>query len=342
MEQININHKKTFLLNIFLLIISIILITGNISLIQAKNEVVNKKIILNGKRILILGDSITQDGTYVSYIDYYLEKMFPQKKFDIISIGLSSETASGLSEPNSPFPRPCIFSRVDSALEIIKPDIVVACYGMNDGIYYPQSKERFQAFKSGILKLVKKIKAAGAKIIMLTPPVFDPLKIPQKVQGDNAKVYGFSKPYYKYDNVLWDYSKWIMSLHIKDLTSINLHGPMKEYLEKRHKADPNFFINKDGVHPTHLGHLLMAQIFLRGIGIPIHSENLDKELSIISSDTLFSLINEQRQLRSKGWLEYIGYTRRKTIKTNNIRPTEDQVRELQKQINIFRQKIRKI
>ena len=300
----------------------------------------NQSILLSGKRILILGDSITMDGTYVSFMEYYLESLYPNKKFDIISIGLGGETTCGLTEPGH-FKRPCVFSRLDSALSKIKPKLVFACYGMNDGLYNPQSPKRFQAYKDGILKLIKKIKESGAKVIILTPPVFDPLHIQGKVLMDNEKGYTYSKPYYKYDNVLADYSKWIMSLKIKDVQTIDIHSPMKEYLLKRHKADPKFFINKDGIHPTPFGHLFMTNIILDKIGIPVSIKDLDNEFKRDTSDTLFKLINKQRQIRSKGWLEYIGYTARKTVKINNIEPTEKKVRELQKQIDKLKLEIKK-
>ena len=300
----------------------------------------NQSILLSGQRILILGDSITMDGTYVSFMEYYLESLYPDKKFDIISIGLGGETTCGLTEPGH-FKRPCIFNRLDSALSEIKPEIVFACYGMNDGLYNPQSRKRFQAYKDGILKLIKKIKATGAKVIILTPTVFDPLRIPEKVLKDNEKGYTYSKPYYKYDNVLSDYSNWIMSIKIKDVQMIDLHSPMKKYLLKRHKADPNFFINKDGIHPTPFGHLFMTRIILKKTGIPIRIKNLDNEFKRDTSDTLFKLINKQRQIRSQGWLEYIGYTARKTVKINDIDSTEIKVSELQKQIDKLRSEIKK-
>ncbi|MEJ2615528.1 MAG: SGNH/GDSL hydrolase family protein [Ignavibacteriaceae bacterium] len=314
---------------------SILLLSLSLSFAQD-----NQSILLSGKRILILGDSITMDGTYVSFMEYYLESLYPDKKFDIISIGLGGETTCGLTEPGH-FKRPCIFSRLDSALSQIKPKLVFACYGMNDGLYNPQSLNRFQSYKDGILKLIKKIKAYGAKVIILTPTVFDPLRIPQKVLKDNETGYTYSKPYYKYDNVLADYSKWIMSLKIKNVQTIDLHSPMKKYLLKRHKEDHNFFINKDGIHPTPFGHLLMTNIILDEIGIPLHIENLDKEFKRVTSDTLFKMINKQRQIRSKGWLEYIGYTARETVKSNNIDSTKIKVSELQKQIDKLRQEIKK-
>ena len=113
------------------------------------------------ERVLFLGDSITQAGDYVSFIEYYLNKNQPEESFDLISIGLSSETASGLSEKAHPFPRPCIHERIQRALDQIKPSLVFACYGMNDGIYAPQSEDRFDAYKKGILSLQDKIEASG-------------------------------------------------------------------------------------------------------------------------------------------------------------------------------------
>ena len=95
---------------------------------------------LRGKRIVFLGDSITQNGTYISHIQYLLEKSIPNETFDILGLGLSSETLSGLSEPNHAggrFPRPCLFERLGRLFEKAHPDIVFACYGMNDGIYMP-------------------------------------------------------------------------------------------------------------------------------------------------------------------------------------------------------------
>ena len=95
---------------------------------------------LAGKKAVFLGDSITQAGGYITFTEYYLDKLYPQKNFDIYGLGLSSETVSGLSEKNhagGAFPRPCLFERLGRLLERVKPDVVFACYGINDGIYKP-------------------------------------------------------------------------------------------------------------------------------------------------------------------------------------------------------------
>ena len=91
---------------------------------------------LKSNRVLFLGDSITHAGGYIAWIEMQcrLQGMDPLPEF--INVGLSSETCTGLSEPDHPFPRPDIHERLDRALQQVQPDVVVACYGMNDGIYY--------------------------------------------------------------------------------------------------------------------------------------------------------------------------------------------------------------
>src|SRR6187399_944875 len=121
---------------------------------------------LAGKRVVFLGDSNTQAGGYVNFTTYYVEKLYPKKDFDVIGLGLASETLSGLSEDGhagGKFPRPCLFERLDRVLEKARPEIVVACYGMNDGIYQPLDAERFAAFQKGVTKLLDRCKKAGVK-----------------------------------------------------------------------------------------------------------------------------------------------------------------------------------
>src|SRR5450755_2131668 len=91
----------------------------------------------DGQRVVFLGDSNTYAGKFIAYLDAYLCTRFPDKRFELINLGLPSETVTGLSEADHPYPRPNIHSRVDRALELTKPNVVVICYGMNDGIYSP-------------------------------------------------------------------------------------------------------------------------------------------------------------------------------------------------------------
>ena len=71
---------------------------------------------LSAKRILFLGDSITHAGGYISLIEAQLIANGVASRPEMINLGLPSETCSGLSEPDHPFPRPDVHERLDRAL----------------------------------------------------------------------------------------------------------------------------------------------------------------------------------------------------------------------------------
>lgn len=290
---------------------------------------------LTGKRVLWLGDSITAKGQYVSFVEYFLEKRLPDQKVDLISIGLGSETTSGLSEKGHPFRRPCVHERLQRALEAVKPAVVVACYGMNDGIYHPQSPERMQAFQDGVKKLIAAAKASGAEVILLTPPPFDSLGH-KNAQKEGAKVYGYMKPFEAYDSVLGDYAQWELSLKEPGVFVIDLHTPMNEYIQAQRKSTPGFKFAADGIHPNADGHLLMARTILKALSLPVAEGDLSAQNAKISADPLYQLVDERRQARSAGWISYIGYTRGKPTKTDSVTAEEEKAVEQQKKIDALR------
>lgn len=217
------------------------------------------------KRIVFLGDSITYAGQYIDYVEAAWRTRFPDSKAEFLGIGLPSETVSGLSEPGhagGKFPRPDLHERLDRVLAQTKPDLVIACYGMNDGIYHPYSEERMAAHQKGILKLRQKVQATGAKIIHLTPPVFDSLPIKDKTLPAGLPVY--EKPYVGYDEVLGKFSDWLLQQRSQGWEVYDVHGPMLAHIQARRKTKPEFILARDGVHADANGHWLMAQALLLG------------------------------------------------------------------------------
>lgn len=101
----------------------------------------------------------------------------PEWTAELIPSGVPSETVSGLSEAAHPYPRPCVHERLARELAEAAPDMVIACYGMNDGIYHPFSEERFAAYQAGMLALSTRVGEAGAGIVLMTPPPFDALSM---------------------------------------------------------------------------------------------------------------------------------------------------------------------
>ncbi len=279
-----------------------------IPLKQTNNPPIN----LKNKRILFLGNSITKNGLYVSLIKYALQKSNPRDTFDIISIGLGSETVSGLTESKHPFPRPNLQERLDRALAATKPDMVIATYGINDGIYHPSSPDRLLAYKKGMQTLITKVKNAKAEMVLITPTPFDALPIKERLVDLGADEFWYGRPYRGYDDVLAEYTEWLNSLDGKGLKVIDWHTLINQDIALKRSNDPTFSYAKDGIHPNQEGHLLMAQLFLKALNINTAANYLTDYQSI-AKNAIFQKIHKQRTTTSERWRNYIGYTRGKTV-----------------------------
>jgi lysophospholipase L1-like esterase len=228
----------------------------------------------DGDRVLFLGDSNTQAGTYIQYLDTYLVTRFPERRFELINLGLASETVTGLSEPDHPFPRPDVHDRLERALALAKPTVVVACYGMNDGIYYPFSEERLASYQRATLKLVERSRAAGARVMLMTPPPFEPEPVRAKLLPEGAPKYSWMAPYERYDEVLGRYSQWLLTLRREGIPVVDLHGAINEYAAAVRKTNAAFRLTGDGIHPGATGHWLVAREVLRAWNAPPELERI--------------------------------------------------------------------
>jgi lysophospholipase L1-like esterase len=219
-------------------------------------------------KVLFLGDSNTYAGQFIAYVDAYLAGRFPDQRFELINLGLPSETVTGLTEEGHPFPRPDVHERAERALEKIKPNYVIVCYGMNDGIYHPFSPDRFTKYKECTLALLAKIRKAGAQPILMTPCPFDPVPLQGRTQPKGATKFDYTKPYEGYDEVLTKYSEWLISLRSKDLPVADPHSVIAEFLAELRKTDPKYVISRDGIHPNSTGHALVALTLLKELNAP--------------------------------------------------------------------------
>jgi len=258
-------------------------------------------------RILFLGDSITEDGRYVSIVEYELFRRFPTKNIDVISIGLSSETVSGLTEPGHPYPRPNVHERLRRALVKVQPTVVYACYGMNDGIYHPPGSERLSAFQNGVQELIAAVHSTKAQLVLLTPPFFDVQPIADKAVCLDASQFGYASPYEGYNDVLAQYGEWLTTIQSEGVHVIDLNRTMQSFTKKRRKDDAAFTLSPDGVHPQMTGHALMARQILEFLDVPLSSEDVDVYARQLEQDSLFQMVHSRRQMRSSAWLVDIGF-----------------------------------
>jgi lysophospholipase L1-like esterase/dienelactone hydrolase len=251
-------------------------------------------------RILFLGDSITHSGHYVSLTEEALLRQFPDADVEVLNLGISSETVSGLSEDghaDGKFPRPNLHERLQRVLTTVQPTLVIACYGMNCGIYHPLSDERFNAFQAGMRQLRDAVRAQGATLIHLTPPVFDALPIATKVLP--AGLAAYPQPFAEYDQVLETYSIWLMRQQQQGWTVVDLHAAMKSALLAERKQNPAFTFAKDGVHPNESGHEIMFQQTCSALGLSIKPANPE----------LLNLVKQKQEVLKLAWLSHTKHLR---------------------------------
>lgn len=261
----------------------------------------------SAKRIVFLGDSITHAGGYIDAIETALIIQHPELKLELLNLGLSSETTSGLSEPGhagGSFPRPDLHERLQRVLDKTQPDLVVACYGMNDGIYYPLSDDRFDKFKDGINRLHEVVEKSGAKIIHMTPAMFDKLPIASRLLPAGLSEY--PQPYEGYDDVLEAYSAWLLDQKEHGWTVLDVHGAMKESLLEQRKTDPRFTYSADGVHPNAEGQAVLARPLAAHWGLSLQADGLP---SHPKAKDIRALISKKQQTLKLAWLTATGHKR---------------------------------
>jgi lysophospholipase L1-like esterase len=235
----------------------------------------------NGQRIVFLGDSNTYAGKFIAYLDAYLCTRFPEQRFELINLGLPSETVSGLSEPDHPYPRPNLHDRIDRALELTKPDVAVICYGMNDGIYSPFSEERFKQYQEGIKRAIAKVEKAGARAVLMSPAPFDASALKDKVQPQSAERFSWLRPYERYDeDVLTKYSDWLVSLRAEKFVVIDAHAALLKHLAAMRREDSAYRVSGDGIHPNANGHLVIALEILKEWHAPTTVKEIAVDLAL--------------------------------------------------------------
>ena len=266
-------------------------------------------------RVVFLGDSITYSGQYVEFLEAYLRARDADFRCEFLDLGLPSETVSGLSEPGhagGEFPRPDLHERLDRVLAKARPDLVVACYGMNDGIYHPFSEERFRKFRDGIIFLRDRAAASGAGVLHLTPPAFDAVPILAKTLPTGLAEY--RQPYVGYDDVLDRYSGWLLSRKVDGWDVVDVHGPMKRLIAEGRARDKDFRLAGDGVHINDAGHWLIAREILRHWGVPAR-ELADAAGSKPALEArphgleVLGLVQEKQRLLKDAWLTETGHKR---------------------------------
>ncbi len=221
-----------FAVKIWFLTATIAVNASGIDLLTAKDTPLSR-----GEVIAFFGDSITQAGArkggYCRLINDAIQKAHPDLGVKVIYAGISGHRVPDLQK------------RVDRDIIKKNPTVVFIYIGINDVWHSIRGRGTpKEDFDSGLRSLIKKMMAAGAKIVLCTPST-----IGEKTDGSN-----------KLDPMLEEYAA--ISRKVAKETGSTLCDLRKAFLTHLKKHNPNNksrgILTGDGVHLNRAGNQFVA------------------------------------------------------------------------------------
>jgi len=195
-----------------------------------------------GDRVVIYGDSITEQQMYSRYIQQYVQCRYPEMKLKFFNAGWGGDTAPGA------------LNRLERDVLFLKPNVVTLFFGMNDGGYRSLDQGVVSNYRNNLEKLIKALLAKKVRVVVFTPGCVD--------YDKNAGL----------GNVKYNEMLEALGVNALDLAkkykcqSADVFHPMLKFMNAQKAIDPQFTMIPDSVHPNAAGHLVMANTMLQGLG----------------------------------------------------------------------------
>jgi hypothetical protein len=227
-------------------------------------------LIHDGDRVVFLGDSITEQRLYTTYIEAYALTRHPEWKLWFRNVGWGGDTSwlrqrshpeeAKLFAADESTQQQMVEKSVTHGLERdvfpLKPTLVTVKFGMNDHSYQAFREDIFKAYVRSQTEIANLLKTQGARVAFLTPqPIEDKRPDPdQDVRNQSLRKFS-------------DGLKGVAS-H-EGATFVDQFDPyMAMLLRERPKHPSDFVGGGDAVHPGPIGHTVMAWAILKGLGAP--------------------------------------------------------------------------
>jgi len=221
-------------------------------------------------RVVFLGDSITEQKLYSTFIEAYTVTRFPEQTFHFWNSGWGGDTAwlrmrshideKALFAAKDEEQQKLVEKAVDTCLnrDVVsyKPTVVFVNFGMNDHNYEPFREDIFTAYVRSQTEIVQVLAKSNARVVLLTPQPIEERRADPDQDPRNQALRKFA-------NGL----KGVADKH--QVRFVDQFDPYLAILLREHqaKADANVG-GGDAIHPSPIGHTLMAWIILKELKAP--------------------------------------------------------------------------
>ena len=224
----------------------------------------------DGDRVVFLGDSITEQKLYTTYIEAYTVTRFPKQTFHFWNSGWGGDTAwlrmrshadeKALFAAQGDAQQKLVEEAVDGCLKrdvlSLQPTVVTVDFGMNDHNYEPFREDIFAAYVRSQAEIAKVLKKNGARVVLLTPqPIEERRPDPDKDPRNQS---------------LRKFADGLKEVAAKEGAAfVDQFDPYLAIMLREHAAKGDVCIGGgDAVHPSPVGHTLMAAIILKQLQAP--------------------------------------------------------------------------
>lgn len=201
-----------------------------------------------GAVIAFVGDSITHNHPYHQMVQLFLATRYPGRGIWTVNNGFSGETASGVQ------------SAYDWDVRPQQPTAAFIHFGMNDvgrdafkGRQEPftdaERAQPRQRYRDALAALGRRLQADNVRVAVLSPTIFDDTMR----RWDNAG----ERPHLDAELVRFGGIGRALAAE-QDWPAIDLHAPLSATNAVLQAADPTKGLTNDRVHPSWLGHQVMA------------------------------------------------------------------------------------
>ncbi|MDD4870285.1 MAG: SGNH/GDSL hydrolase family protein [Kiritimatiellae bacterium] len=198
----------------------------------------------DGDKVMLMGDSITEQYLYSSYVEAWTLARFPAWNITFINVGIGGDRSTG---GNNRFKRDVLPHT---------PTAMTVDFGMNDGGYRPFDETGFKTYMGGLQGIADQAKAANIRVAWCTPSPVEKNELGPAIQG--------------YNETLEKYSEGVKQIAAANNgIFIDQFHPFIAIIDKGRAADPkNRIGGGDAVHPGPPGQAIMAWSILKGMNFP--------------------------------------------------------------------------